>query len=491
MNLSDRIIVHEVDGVEKTCVRLGSDKFTIPRHLMQGEKQHGYIYKDGQLTPWYWGGVCAFDEKRWVYFDKIKVYPITEISTTFRHDALKILINAATALSLAGSKFADLDVGLIPLWRLLIIDEDTLLILPHDLSDIFSIFFEDAERYQELGAWAKGDTEQNFALIRQFGELMYYALTNISPYEDRKIRDFGYKEMPLEFYQGDLFPSLDAKTIGFINFILHAKSREQRDIMGNRTGVDNIPWFIERASRLSWDVDNITKEKQEEVKAKVERLPETEAFWEKTAEGAKRHNFWRTRGSVIIISVIVAVLVGSFLGNYLYNIFKPPVTRDMSQREIIEYFFDAQSKLDVTALDEPFKGASAPQETEVINLYVTTQTRRAYESLRRMTAEDWVEAGKPAVDGLTIIYGPVDINITQIDENVYEVNYLIYTPYSYAEEDELVMDESATGMPLYAYDARQVFTFTWNNRGWWNITDLTNAEVSLREAIYVPIAGLD
>ena len=54
MDLKDRIVNHEVEGEVKTCLLLGSDEFTVPRHMLQGEKMCGYIIKDGEATPWYW-----------------------------------------------------------------------------------------------------------------------------------------------------------------------------------------------------------------------------------------------------------------------------------------------------------------------------------------------------------------------------------------------------------------------------------------------------
>ena len=35
-----------IEGVEYSCISLGLDDFAIPKHMMQGEKQDGYIYKD-------------------------------------------------------------------------------------------------------------------------------------------------------------------------------------------------------------------------------------------------------------------------------------------------------------------------------------------------------------------------------------------------------------------------------------------------------------
>ena len=488
MDLKDRIVNHEVEGEVKTCLLLGSDEFTVPRHMLQGEKMCGYIIKDGEATPWYWEGICSFGGSRYIYFAPLSLHPITEIATTFRSSALTILRSFATLLSQKGKKFADLQVGIIPLYRMYIIDKDTLLILPPDLADLFSVYAEDEERYRYLGAWAKGGTEEGFALVRQFGELLYFALTGKAPYEDRKIRQFGYKELPLDIYRSRLFPSLDEKSEGFVNFLLHAKSRDQRDIMGNRSADQNLSYFIEQSASLSWNVDNLTDEELSKSWSEIDKEGSVQEFWKKTEEGAKRHNFWRVKGTIIITSTIVAILVIAFAVSYISNLLKPPVTKDLEPVAVIEAFYDAQSALDVTALDSALKGVSAPQETEVINLYVNTQTRKAYESLKRLTAKGWIESGKGAIDNNTIIYGVSELEIEEIGENQYRANYIFYSPYAYegsAAEQETNLD--GTYLPLYVYKESQEFTFTWNKRGWWNITALTNPTVEYLRTERVPI----
>ncbi|MBR1920240.1 MAG: hypothetical protein IJ831_11540, partial [Spirochaetales bacterium] len=242
IDYTDRIKDLVIDGEEKTLIDLGGDDFPLPRHLMSGEKQPGFIFSDGMLRRWYWDGIRTVDEVKHVYFSKLRLTSFSRISTTHRKKALSLLIDLAAALLQAPKGFADLQVGIIQMYRIFIVDDDKLLLLPPDLADVFNIYMADSERYIECSAYAKGGTEEGFALVRQFGALLYEALTGISPYEDRNIRDHQYKELPLSIFKDELFPSLDEKTIGFINFILHARTTEQRDIMGNRRPEENLEW---------------------------------------------------------------------------------------------------------------------------------------------------------------------------------------------------------------------------------------------------------
>ena len=57
-----------VDGVMKTCIRLGDENVQIPKHMMQGEKMRGILATaDGQEKPWTWDGLTSIDGERYVY----------------------------------------------------------------------------------------------------------------------------------------------------------------------------------------------------------------------------------------------------------------------------------------------------------------------------------------------------------------------------------------------------------------------------------------
>lgn len=489
IDFSQRISEHEVDGVLKSCIKLGPEDYTIPRHLIQGVRKTGLLYDHGEVSPWHWDGYCTFDGSRYICFPPMDLSPISVIATSQRSNALSILRTFAKLIFEADKGFNDLQVGIFPLWRLFIVDDDPekLLVLPPDISDVFSVYFDDEERYHYVGALAKGGTEAGFYLIRQFGQLLYYALTGVLPYEERKIRDFGYKELPLEIYRPHLFPDFDEKSEGFVSFTLHAKSREQRDIMGNRPPEKNLDWFLTHTEALEWNVENITQEELEKATSGLDEQAEVQEFWKKTEEGARRHNFWRVKGTIIIASTIAAILVISFAISWILNYLKPPLTADLDQVGVIEAFYDSQSALDVTGLDTAMKGTTAPQQTEVINLYVMTQTRRAYEAMKVLTAEEWIDSGRPSVDNKTLIYGVFDLELTETGENTYSADFSFYSPYTY-DETEAPQETNVTEfLPLYEYREHQELTLTWNDRGWWNITAISNPTVEFVQLLKVPI----
>ncbi|MBR1919364.1 MAG: hypothetical protein IJ831_07045, partial [Spirochaetales bacterium] len=228
----------------------------------------------------------------------------------------------------------------------------------------------------------------------------------------------------------------------------------------------------------TWDVDNLTEEERKAAVDRVFASGEVERFMTRTIEGAKRHNFWRLWGTVITSTIIAIILFFAFFFSMLKNYLAPPTVKGMDQVGVITSFYDAQNSLDAERLTEALKGCKAPQETEVINLFVNTRTRNAYENIDVVIRADrWVEAGKPAIEKGKFIYGVSDLKITQLEENVYRAEYLFYTPFPYDEDtkSEAYLDEK--GIPVYAqafcYRMGQTFHLRYNKRGWYNIVAIT------------------
>lgn len=467
------------DGQDKTAIWIGSDDFGIPKHLMQGEKQHGVISDGKTLKEWYWDGLCAIDGERYVYFEPCKLRSIYELSTSCRSDALKIVRNTAFALKRMKKDFLDLITGVLPLFRIWIYGDTDVLILPPDLGDVFAIMRTEERKEAEVNRIIQSTAEKPFLLITEMAELLYYAATGRFPFASDTVRGSGYKEVPVSIYA-----KLPEKTEGLINFIFHAKSREMRDIMGNRDGGENLDWFLRCSEGLEWPLADMTEEERDKNIERAESSEEYSAFFRTREKINKRNAFWRVKGTIIIVSVIVVLSVGGFLFNYIKHLLEPPLTKDLEPEEIIEAFYEAQSNCEPESLSTALKGCSAPQEMEVTNLFVSTRTRMAYENFDPLiNANEWVEEGMPAVPESSTIYGVVLNDITETGENTYLADSTWYTPYPYDENE--TVQATLTSIPVYVYDIEQSFTFTWNDRGWWNITDteITDSEFLRTEIV--------
>lgn len=477
-----------IDGKEYTAIALGVDDFAIPRHMMQGEKQDGYIYKNGELISWRWEAFCTIEGRKCFYFDRCRIENFSSIATTHRDNALTLVRDLAVALTLLPQSFVSVQLGLLPTYRFYIYEDDSWLILPPDLGDLFSLYYNDEDRYLSLGCFAKGGTEPSFSLIRQFAQFLYFALTGSAPYQDREIREYNYTEFPLSSLRPYLFPDLSEKTQGFIEFCLHATSKEMRKIYGNRKAEENLKWFVEKTMTLTWEAERKSPEDYASVKSELEKSGSYQKFLKQTSEGAKRNNFWRLKGSVIIGTCIAVILVGAFVISYVSKLLEPPYTKDMNQSEIVYAFYEAQNELDVSDLTAAIKGCKAPQENEVINLFVNRQTRMAYEQTAPVIrADKWVDAGMPSFKATMFVYGADDVKVTEVGENTLRADLLFYSPYNYSSETTETTDLTSTEATTYCYAYSQTFTFAWNDRGWWNIVNITDPEVELVREIKTPL----
>lgn len=466
--MAERIIIDiERYGEAKTAIKLGSERFGIPKHLLQGEKMSGLLSDGKTVTTWYWDGLCTIDEERYVYFNKCRIDGWETLATKHRANALALVNALAFALKDAGSAFLDLTTGVFPLYRVYIYEDTKVLLLPPDLGDILSVSETAEEKQREVISVIRGNAENNFRLITEMAELLYYAASGFLPFESPDIRVTGYPAMDI----AQIAP-LPEKTAGLINFILGAKTQEMRDIMGNYSDGANLKWFLDR-SDLEWTLEDRTEE--ERVKA-VEDLKASDsysAFLERTAKRAKRNNFWRVKGTLIIVLTIAAICVGGFLYSYISNLLEPPTTKDMTQEEIIVDLYRAQSEADPVGIIEAVKGAKLPQEMEITGIHVTRSMRTAYEhSNYYVNAQEWVAEGKPEVLQSATVYGVIVEEIEEVRENYYTATGIWYLSNAYEDTDEVPESErDPSKVYVYEYRIVQDFTFEWNKRGWWNITD--------------------
>ena len=472
----------EVGGVLMTALRFGSDKFDIPLHLMQNQRKDGILVTDEDILPFPWNGVTKDTEGQYLLFDKCNLEPIWSLSTTNRDNALSLIRKIALGIKKGGKSFSDLTTGIFPLYRIYIKDKKDIVLLPQDASAILSVSLNRAEMDACSKDLTKKDTEAGYSLILEMAQLLYFAATGRFPYKNEEVRRSGYNEIPLEFYT----PSLDENTSAFISSTLSMKEKNQRKISGNLGPEHSLGWFIDKSENLIWNLDNRREEEKEKEATETENNTEFKKLWEEKTKIAKRRRFWVEKGPIIAVSVAIAAFVFYFVGNYLYQTLKPPVTRDLDPVGIINHMYACQNEMNPTEMDEGFKG-NLSQYNEVLNLYVTSTTRRAYENINAITdAETWVNNGKPSNLKDTWVYGVIPLSIEETEENHYEAKVEWYSPFAFDDEVEESYGEEKGSSRTFVYLVTQEFDFKWNNRGWWVCTNNEITDYELLGVEYTP-----
>ena len=465
-----------------TALRFGPDKFDIPVHLMQKEREDCILVTSEDIVPFPWNGITKDTEGQYLLLDKCDIEPIWTLATTNREIALDLVRKTALGIKKGGKKFADLSTGVFPLYRIYIKDKKDILLLPEDAASILSVSLTREDMDANSKDLTKKDTEAGYTLILEMAQLLYYAATGRFPYKDEEIRRSGYNEIPIQFY----IPSLDSNLSSFISSTLSMKEKNQRKISGNNGPEKAIGWFIDNTEDLQWNLKNRSEEEKERDAKETESNEEFKKLWKEKCIKAKRSKFWREKGAVICITVLVSCFVFYFIGNWLYQTFRPPVTRDMDQKGIIEHMYSCQNGLNPTEIDEGFKGDVA-QFNEVLNLYVTKTTRKAYEYLDAVTdANAWVEEGMPSLQKDTWVYGVIPLSIEETEENHFVARVEWYTPFAFDDEAEETYVEKPGYSRTFIYDVLQEFDFKWNNRGWWVCTSNEISDYKLLSVEYTP-----
>jgi hypothetical protein len=487
---NENIIKIKIENKEYSAIAFSDKNCELPSFLLQGEKKPGYLYTNGKLEPWYWEGFSNYNDKKCLYFEPIELYPLSQLASSLRNKAPKLILNLAKALNLCDSKFLDLQNGIISAWRIFFTKDDEVLILPRNLSDIFSSTSSEKVRFNNSNSFIHANILPSFTLIDQMAQLYYFAMTSIKPFEYDTIRTNHYKAINLELLVKALQVNVDPDLVDKINKILHLSLSKTRDISANYNPEVALKWFIERFDNITWDLENIEDrtitiddlKNNEVTKPVVLKLQKTE----------KRIVFWRKRGTIIIISTIVAAFVIGFVGSRINEALQPPYTAGFDQSGIITAYYQAQNDLNVQNLEASFKrGVKSPISNEITTLYVTRQTRLAYERVDSViNPELWVAEGMPPIDSKKIIYGIDETEITKLNENQYLATSIFYSPYdlgSSENEEESIETTDSTIFKCYRYEQKQVFSFSYNNRGWYEISDIQTTDFKYIDTLYVPV----
>lgn len=464
-----------------TCMAIGPSGVDLPSYLLQGQKAPGYIIKGGEAPePWYWEGLSVVDDKRCLYFKKIHLFSITEIATAKRSKALSLVRELATTLAALPAKFLDFSSNTLPLWRIWGIEEGGFLILSQDLADLFSSCAEAEVRYGMVSAWVHHGLHTPFSLCDQMVQLLYFAAIGFPPFGALETREDGFRALPL----GLCSLGLEQQSISFIDATLRLSLSKQREASGNLESQKALTWFLHATENLPW---NIEDRKKASTYEEMREVPSSATFLENQKKRADRSIFWRKKGWIVIsVAFAVTVLVWFTTGR-IKDALAPPYTAGMAAERVIEEYYTSQNELDLQKMEASLaKRVKNPSAMEVTNLFVSRQTRQAYEGIStQIDPNTWIANGKPDLLEGTFLYGVADVRVRALDSKNYEATSILYSPYPYFEDQESTMVEEGE-VVIFRYEQVQHFSFDVNKRGWLEITSLDNKALRRLENLRIP-----
>ena len=202
----------------------------------------------------------------------------------------------------------------------------------------------------------------------------------------------------------------------------------------------------------------------------------------------------KTRRFVIrnttLIFICAAVVVGAALivQGYVKRLQEMPNTRGMTPAEVAETYYGSFEKLDHEMMDACVSGKKAKIDIDmIINLYVISKTRQAYESVdTAMTAQDWLDRGRPQTDAT--VFGVTDLSINALSadisrDTVYlRANYRLWMPASFAGEDiempsdEEILSGTFVNPPPRSYEYADDLQLSWIKDSW-RITEINRTVI--------------
>lgn len=193
----------------------------------------------------------------------------------------------------------------------------------------------------------------------------------------------------------------------------------------------------ESAGVINKDLSTIEKKKIIESQAKKER----KRIWK-----TKVVNFFQINKTKLIITLIVLITAGAILQTPISRHFTPPITVGMSQKEVVELYYNSIKNLDTTLLDFCITSKAGKNDiNEVSTVYVTSKMRTSVEGTSGLIdPELWIADGKkPQLPG-SQVWGLSDLKIKELSHNTFEATYTKWQP-SFSDDIEDTTARLPTG----------------------------------------------
>ena len=412
-----------IEGHTYCSLTIGEVSGEIPRHLLTGEQECGFIYREGTLTELYYSRIIDTGGTRSILYDTPLLIPVTELGRHFPHELTQRLLELSAAVQAAPRTFFENERGLIPSWRLYLLEQGGVVMLSERVSDLIFYSASTEDRNDHVHRYYRRDLYAPFALCHQFTQLLYLALADFAPFDAEEVKQTSYKPIPFQIATG----CQDETTSAMIDSILTMRMTEQRaQVSGAYSASENLSWFDDTIRDLTFT----------RVDESVKREP-LESYRTELKKKAQRREFWRKKGIGLLAGAVAVLIVISVSVQALIRSNAPPETAGMSPQEVIQDFFAAQNALDIERMNESLaRGVKNPFEQQVTTLFVNSRVRQAYEQFDAHITPDELRASESkTLPDTAILYGVDELQIFRESEGTYIATYLLYIPQ--AGEDTL------------------------------------------------------
>jgi hypothetical protein len=182
---------------------------------------------------------------------------------------------------------------------------------------------------------------------------------------------------------------------------------------------------------------------------------EKNQFQKRKAASVKTRRFV-TRNSALLLGCLAALVTVVIVAvSIAQSRSRLPSTAGMEPIQVIESYYNAFGELNHQMMEACVTdGAGKDDISTVINLFVISKTRQAYE-LRKsppiISAREWQQGAE--TDNDTQVFGVTDLQVTNIKENIqYRVDYTFWVPAQLSDDPEMESAENRPPIPYYRSD---------------------------------------
>ena len=457
---------------DRLCITLARGDGLLKGFDAPATKQSALLYHSAQLFEIPWQSLQMIGDRCCLVFmptDRFSGIPVdaSELAHSLRDRSLSLLRDLSHAIELAGDRlYWNLDS--VPLSNILFFENGDILLLSDQMGDALDRFELDDMRRFDKSLWYAHNCVEGFGKTNYLFQLLYYTLSGIPPFEAEAVRENSFRAVPL----GLLFPPADEKLGGLFTAVEKALSDDRKFQFSVRQPFAFFRNVVDGFAEVG--VRNIVPGPN----------PGLAAYEQKLEKRAKVRIFLRKKGFRTFLIVLGVALVLSIIGFYVWRAVKPPVTKDLNDEQIIEWYYDRLTSLDANSLTEPLKnGYDGPDFVQVSSLYVTSSMQKTYEgSSLVVDPRVWIAEGMGDLPMGTIVFGVTDLQIQQISEDVYRV--VVHFWSSSNEIDEANVLIADTGMDVFEYYQVNEITFQ-TRKTWREITDIDQISMDLVNTYHI------
>jgi hypothetical protein len=393
-----------INESQKTLLYISPEETAIPSNILQGKRESGYLYKDGKLHEWYWQGFTQQNGNRYIYFEPLKLLHLEALFTLEQTDFLDRMSDIAELLKIVNCK------RFIPQDALYIIEDGGILLLPFTIMELQTTGKNIDQVENTYEKWVRPGFRDEKISVYLLASYLYHYIAEEAPLQNPDARDDSYKPTPVNLHPGSLNPKAGA----WIQKILNAKKTDE---------IQDISIWIEEFKELRDDFF---------IENPIDTSNKLESYLTNREKRVKKIRFLRKRGNILIASAVALAAVIAVLASILSNVLAPPATVGLPPEEMIALYYQSQNSLDSELLGDCLdRGVKSEAENMVTYLFVTSRTRLAYEQNDGLvSAQEWLDQGKPEVDPTSMVYGITDLKITQLDEDTFLAEYDLWAPSS-------------------------------------------------------------